>query len=242
VRSPSSCPRKWSAPALLPIACHSPGASARHRYPAGKRAIPLHLPRFRIVTVRKNHGPEIVPWNTRTARSLLCEESFQVLNLRGAARRDKGGKGPQGRVLSLLDDGVMTRKKGTVRLREPCRQNATRRTPDPMIFHRFTKPNRYLSSAVITPSSGETEPGLGGPCLLCLSVGGPTKVRTWKLSSRATTSPSGCSRGTILVRVLPDSYDPKTGKVKVGWLASLLDNDPCRSPGRVACDRAAKRG
>jgi len=107
------------------------------------------------------------------------------------------------------------------------------------------KPNIYQATAVITPVVEERQnQALGALTSFGLSVGGPTKVQDlealFKSNDLAVRVFLGHDFWSV---VLPDSYDTKTGKMKVGWLSSLLDNNAIpKPPGEWTAIGAAKTG
>lgn len=100
----------------------------------------------------------------------------------------------------------------------------------------FLLPKLYESSATIVPATDEDKPNisLGGlAASFGLSVGGPTRLEDLEALFRSRELTVRVFRAHDLWPVLaPDNYDPKTGKVKIGWLDRLrgMEGDT-RAPG-----------
>ena len=85
---------------------------------------------------------------------------------------------------------------------------------------------------------------LGALASFGFSVGEPTKVQDLEALFKSKDLAVRVFQGHDLwPLVFPDSYDSKTGKMKVGWLSSFLDNDAVpKPPGEWHAIRAAKGG
>ncbi|TFH32951.1 MAG: hypothetical protein E4G97_01735, partial [Deltaproteobacteria bacterium] len=90
----------------------------------------------------------------------------------------------------------------------------------------FLMPNIYKSPAVIAPSEDEKKnlPAIGAiASTFGVQIGGPSTVEDLESLFRSNDLTVRVFRKhNIWHAVYPDTYDPKTGRMKVGWKARLL--------------------
>ena len=110
----------------------------------------------------------------------------------------------------------------------------------------FRQPDLYRAASTIGPPPEESKPspGLGALATLGVSIGGPTKVEdleTMFKSNDLTVRVFGKYDLWPIVR--PGSFDPKTGKMKPGWVDRLLGKgQESKPPGEWDAIRVAKNG
>ena len=90
----------------------------------------------------------------------------------------------------------------------------------------FLKPNIYRSSAVIAPSEEEKRnvPAIGVlASSFGVQLGGPSTVEDLDALFKSKDLTARVFRKhDVWPAVFPDDYDPKTGKLKIGWMDRLL--------------------
>jgi uncharacterized protein involved in exopolysaccharide biosynthesis len=108
------------------------------------------------------------------------------------------------------------------------------------------QPNLYRASSTIAPSPEENKqsPGLGALATFGVSIGGPSKVEDLEsLFKSNDLTVRVFKKYDLWSIVLPKIFDPKTGKVKPGWLDRLLGKgQEGKPPGDWDAIRAAKNG
>ncbi|MCL5966106.1 MAG: Wzz/FepE/Etk N-terminal domain-containing protein [Deltaproteobacteria bacterium] len=95
------------------------------------------------------------------------------------------------------------------------------------------RPNYYLASATITPAAdeGKQSPSLGALASFGVSVGGPTKVEDLEALFKSNDLTIRVfKKYDLWPTVMPDRFDPKTGKLKIGWLDRLLGRESTSKP------------
>ena len=102
------------------------------------------------------------------------------------------------------------------------------------LLYMFTKPNLYRSTAVITPEEDQSgkNPAYGTLASFGISVGGPTKVEDLEAlfkSKDLTVRVFG--KYDLWPIVMPDRFDPKTGKMKAGFLDRFFGRGDPKPPG-----------
>jgi len=110
----------------------------------------------------------------------------------------------------------------------------------------LTKPNYYRASATITPATeeGKQNPALGALASFGVSVGGPTKVADLEaLFNSNDLAVRVFSKYPLWPIVLPEVFDPITGKTKGNWKDRLFGKkEETKPPGDWDAIRAAANG
>jgi len=108
----------------------------------------------------------------------------------------------------------------------------------------FLLPNIYQATAVLTPAVDEKRPNpaLGILASLGVDIGSPTKVEDLETLFKSNDLTVRVFRKyNLWPIVLPDKFDPATGKLKFGWTDRLLGGEKGpRAPGDWDAIRAAK--
>ncbi|TFG91937.1 MAG: hypothetical protein E4H15_04820 [Syntrophobacterales bacterium] len=108
----------------------------------------------------------------------------------------------------------------------------------------FQMPNMYKATAVITPANNENKqiPALGALASFGIDVGGSSKVEDLdNLFNSNDLTVRVYQKYNLWPIVLPDRFDPATGKVKPGWMDRLFGNEKGpRPPGYWDAIRSAK--
>ena len=108
------------------------------------------------------------------------------------------------------------------------------------------EPNLYRAASTIAPSPEESKPspGLGALATLGVSIGGPSKVEDLEALFKSNDLTVRVFRKYDLWPIVrPESFDPKTGKMKSGWVDRLLGKgQEGKPPEDWDAIRAAKSG
>ncbi len=114
------------------------------------------------------------------------------------------------------------------------------------LLYMFTKPNIYQATAVLTPPAEEKRPNpaFGVLASFGVDIGSPSKVEDLETLFQSNDLTARVFRKhNLWPIVLPDRFDPATGKMKFGWTDRLFGSERGpRAPGdwdaiRVAKDR-----
>jgi len=104
-------------------------------------------------------------------------------------------------------------------------------------------PNQYRSSAVIapTPDEGNKNLAFGALASFGISVGAPTKVEDLEALFKSDDLAVRVFRNhSLWPIVFPKTFDPKTGKIKTGWLGRMFRGEVDHPPGDWDAIRAAE--